>query len=336
MIKFSILVPVYNVEEYIDECIQSVLNQTYKNYELILVDDGSKDLSGSICDRYAQNNDQIKVYHKSNNGLIHTRRYAIERASGDYYVTLDSDDKLETNALEIIAEAISRNNCDLVVYKWKRLIGDDVIEPSYHIEEGYVDDRRIIQKRILLDSNYNSLCLKCAKASLFTHDDYSQYYHIQHSEDLLQSLELLKKCQSAEFIDKSLYIYRLRMSSIVNEVPKIKNAIDFTVREKVIQFVAEERLFTEDDINELRDYYIGLFIDQIKAIGSSNASRREKIEAYHKIRGIAYYTDFISKGIRDGKGIALKNKLIYYMFKCRLDDLLLLTISTYRKQQRTK
>ena len=86
-IRFSILVPVYQVELYIEECIQSVLKQTYQNWELILVDDGSKDKGGVVCDRYAEQYDNILVYHKENRGLIHTRRYGIERARGDYYIS---------------------------------------------------------------------------------------------------------------------------------------------------------------------------------------------------------------------------------------------------------
>ena len=83
--RYSVLVPVYNVEQYLDECIQSILNQSLKDFEIILVDDGSTDLSGEICDNYA-GNEKITVIHKKNNGLISARRVALQKARGEYIV----------------------------------------------------------------------------------------------------------------------------------------------------------------------------------------------------------------------------------------------------------
>ena len=105
-LRFSVLVPVYNAEKYLEACIQSVLQQTYQNYELILVNDGSKDGSGAICDRYAQEYENIRVYHKENGGQLHARQCAIRNAHGDYYIFLDADDTLRRNALQTLAEKI--------------------------------------------------------------------------------------------------------------------------------------------------------------------------------------------------------------------------------------
>lgn len=328
-IKFSVLVPVYNVEDYIAECIQSVLQQTYANFELILVDDGSEDSSGLICDEYS-NNKKIKVYHKKNQGLIHTRRYAIEHASGDYYITLDSDDKMELNALEVLAETISKHNCDCVFFNRKRLLGNNIIEPIYHIKQGYVEDRRTIQKRVLIDFPYNSLCLKCAKASLFSKQDYSSYYYIQHGEDLLQSLELLRNCKTAEFIDNSLYIYRLRPNSIVNTKLSQDYCIDLTVRKETLKFVYEEGLFTQEDINEYRDKCIVYYIDQIIEVCSLRISIEKKKKYIQLLREDSYYKEFVSFGITDRKKIPIKKAIIFNLFKNKMDYLLIMMISSYK------
>ena len=334
MIKFSILVPVYNVEEYIEECIQSVIMQTYTNYELILVDDGSKDNSGIICDRYAEKSDKIKIYHKTNKGLIHTRRFAIEHASGDYYVTLDSDDKLELNTLEILAETISKHNCDCVFFNRKRMIGDSIIEPTYHIKQGYVTDRRTIQRRVLIDFPYNSLCLKCAKASMFSNLDYSSYYYIQHGEDLLQSLELLQNCSTAEFIDNSLYIYRLRTDSIVNTKISRDYCVDFTVRKEALNFIQKEGVFSQEDINEYRDKCIDYFIDKIIEVGSLYVSIEKKKEHLNTLRSDSYYTTFISSGITNRRRINRKKTMIFNLFRKRMDNILVLLISLYKRFHR--
>ena len=114
--QFSVILPIYNVEKYLAECIESVLSQSFKDYELILVDDGSKDGSGRICDEYAQKDSRIKVLHKENGGLSDARNYGTERASGDYIVYIDSDDYVVSTEFlsdlnEKIANKIGRASC---------------------------------------------------------------------------------------------------------------------------------------------------------------------------------------------------------------------------------
>lgn len=327
-IKFSVLVPVYNVMEYVEECIQSVLAQTYSNYELILVDDGSTDRSGIIIDQYSKQYPQIKTYHKSNKGLIHTRRYAIDRAVGDYYVMLDSDDMIEKKCLEILYLTIKRHNCDCVFYNRKRLIEGKYIGAEKHIEEEYLSNRSSIIRKALIDIPYNSFCLKCAKSSMYSRIDYSQYYHISKGEDALQSLELLSNCNTAEFIDDELYIYRMRMGSICNPIDQTDYEIDLTVREKCLQFIVDQNCFTEDDMNKYRDRYIKFYIDQIILAGSLRMTVQKKKEAYKELRSKKYYTDFLSKGLT-GKNEVGTKIIIWFLFKHKLDTLLIMIISAY-------
>ena len=103
---FSIIIPVYNVEKYLNECVDSVLNQKNVDYEIILVDDGSTDNSGQICDEYVKNHSNISVIHKQNGGASDARNIGIEEAEGDYILFIDSDDKIEKNSLSKINEVI--------------------------------------------------------------------------------------------------------------------------------------------------------------------------------------------------------------------------------------
>lgn len=327
-IKFSILVPVYNVMDYIDECIQSVLTQTYTNYELILVDDGSTDRSGVIIDQYSDKYPQIKAYHKENKGQFHTRRYAIEHASGDYYVMLDSDDMLEKECLETLYKTIIRHYCDCVFYNRKKLKNDKTEHTTYHIKEEYIADRNSIIRKALIDVPYNSVCLKCVKSTIYKNKDYTQYYHIRKGEDALQSLELLSNCNTAEFIDDELYIYRIRSGSICNPIDQTDYEVDLTVRKLCLQFIQEQNCFTEEDMNKYRDRYIDFYINQIILVGSIRMSVQKKINAYKQLREDDYYTDFLSKGITDKKKIGYKI-LIWYLFKYKCDHLLIKTISIY-------
>ena len=117
---FSVLIPVYNTSKYLDECINSVLSQTEKDFEIVLLNDGSTDNSGDICDSYAEKYpDFIRVIHKENEGLMMTRRRGFKEAKGDYFICLDSDDYLrDNNALLKIKKMIVEKGCDLVVYNY--------------------------------------------------------------------------------------------------------------------------------------------------------------------------------------------------------------------------
>lgn len=121
--KVSIIVPVYNVEKYIDECVQSLIGQTYKNLEIILVDDASPDNCGAICDAYAKQDGRIVVIHKSNGGAASARNAGIDVATGDYICFVDSDDIIHADYVQILLETVKSSNADIAVcdfYYWMR------------------------------------------------------------------------------------------------------------------------------------------------------------------------------------------------------------------------
>lgn len=113
--KISVIIPVYNVEKYIEKCVKSILNQTLKNYELILVDDGSTDNSGKICDKLACENNNINVYHKTNGGLSDARNYGVNKSSGKYITFIDSDDYVRCDYLELLYNAMEKKAADISV-----------------------------------------------------------------------------------------------------------------------------------------------------------------------------------------------------------------------------
>lgn len=135
MKKFSVIIPVYNVKEYLEECLKSVLNQTYQDFEIIIVDDGSNDGSEYICDKY--NGENIKVLHKKNEGPLLARIDAINLATGEFCIFLDSDDTLELNCLEVINSLlINYNDLDMIIYNlfiWDSYNNRKVIrKPLFH------------------------------------------------------------------------------------------------------------------------------------------------------------------------------------------------------------
>ena len=133
-VLFSIITPVYKVEKYLDECVKSVLNQTFTEFELILIDDGSTDNCPAMCDNYVENDARVKVIHKKNEGVSIARRIGVETAVGDYLIFVDSDDYLFPDALHKIKNAIAEYTPDIVAYS----LLDPIRRKSYiRSEKGY-------------------------------------------------------------------------------------------------------------------------------------------------------------------------------------------------------
>lgn len=113
--QISVIIPIYNVEKYLSDCVESVLKQTYTDLEIILVDDGSQDASGQICDDYAKQDSRVQVIHKKNGGLSSARNAGIDQATGQYFFFLDSDDWIAENALELLYKEIKSTGSDLAL-----------------------------------------------------------------------------------------------------------------------------------------------------------------------------------------------------------------------------
>lgn len=126
MKKISIIIPVYNAELYLKRCLDSIQHQTYENFEIILIDDGSTDSSGIICDQYALNDSRFKVYHQTNKGVTRTREIGITKASGDYILWVDADDWVNETLVEKVIQVITTHNPDIVVYGDQYFLQDHV------------------------------------------------------------------------------------------------------------------------------------------------------------------------------------------------------------------
>ena len=221
--KFSILVPVYNVEKYLEQCVESLLNQTYKGeYEIILVDDGSTDSSGLICDEYQKNNpDKIKVVHKKNEGLVSARQVGIETASGEYSLFVDSDDFVEINLLETVNDCIERNdNTDMVIYSFRYYSNGKTTERKNTLSTDETlfikDNKKELYEALISTTFITSLWTKALKTEILKNDptDYSLYYDKNMAEDWFRSIYLLTASEKIIYINEPLYNYRTNDTGI--------------------------------------------------------------------------------------------------------------------------
>lgn len=135
-VRFSVIVPVYGVEKYISRCIDSIIAQDFTDFELIIVDDGSKDTSPEICDRYAANDSRVRVIHKENGGLVSARKAGMAQAHGDYIINVDGDDWIEQGYLRTASEIINEYSPDIVTFAINYVRGDDVTVDPEPIDEG--------------------------------------------------------------------------------------------------------------------------------------------------------------------------------------------------------
>ncbi len=214
----SIIIPVYNVEAYLRECIDSVINQTYKNFEIILVDDGSTDSSGKICDEYVEKDDRITVIHQKNSGPSKTRNTGLENANGKYIYFLDSDDYVESNALELLINTAESNDADLVFFD-ARSFSDDgaeikqgyVVKGTYEPKSGY----EVLTKLHNNKEYHCSVVLLFIKRQLLIDNKVSFLESAYCSEDMLFTYKIFCSAKKAAHCTHTLYHRRYRSSSIV-------------------------------------------------------------------------------------------------------------------------
>lgn len=209
----SIIIPVYNLENYIENCIKSILAQSYKNFEIICVDDGSSDASAEILKKYAEADDRVKYYYQMNAGVSAARNYGIEKASGEYIMFVDGDDYLHFQAVELFLKEITSSDCDLVCAREKYTANTD--EKMQTLQDCKT---RNISVEEMFDSRVNRCIGKSVWGKIFKAEIARQSSFpigISNGEDAYYIITLLGKGVTARYIDAELYYYLNRPNSTV-------------------------------------------------------------------------------------------------------------------------
>lgn len=238
-ILVSIIVPIYNVEKYLSQCISSILEQTYRNIEIILVDDGSSDSSGSICNDFANKDKRIIVVHKENGGVSSARQVGIQLSSGDYILMIDGDDWIDKDTVDVFISQLQKNpRLDCILFTYLKEYPDNSYEK--HIFQGNRDFlsgdsfQTNIYRHLFGLTNTElshpesleylvSCCLKLYRAELCKNGLFVSTEEVGSGEDGIFNVYALQSCRSAVYIDKPLYHYRHNSNSITsNYRPKLK------------------------------------------------------------------------------------------------------------------
>lgn len=261
----SVIVPIYNVAPYLEECIESIINQTYSNLEIILVDDGSTDSSGTICDKYAAMDKRIVVMHKENGGLVTARKAALAVAKGKYVSFVDGDDYIEPDFCEVLYNEIREKDIDFVQCTGieEGGIGGAVFLPRYVEDQCVVFDRKEVIHRFFrcyfrhedyISVNiWNKLFVReFIKENYASVPDFQQF-----GEDFLCICECLLHCRSFASIDKRLYHYRIREDSLSRDLSEkqLAKICDVTILLK-IKLLEQDCYFPEVE-SFLNEWFLG-------------------------------------------------------------------------------
>lgn len=284
MPKISVIVPVYNTEKYLPRCIDSILAQTFTDFELLLINDGSTDSSGTICDEYAKKYSRIRVIHKQNGGVISARKEGVYYATGNYIYFIDSDDTIELDAIESIAKEINENT-DIIL--------------SENRENLVLNKKEYVQGLLTRNIRWSN-CGNLYKRELF--DKYtfltSRYFNV--GEDFLTSLRIAKKI-TGKVITRDIHKYNYRIYSdsamggykrtleyeekIIHEVNNIVNGQNINVLEGLFHYntMMLEGLISLGLLNNFEKEWIKNIVNDSKNVSTSFRQKITILATRHRL-----------------------------------------------------
>lgn len=264
--KISVIVPIYNVEKYLPKCIESILNQSYNNLEIILVDDGSPDKCGEICDKYAEKDDRIKVIHKQNGGLSDARNVGFKTAVGDYISFIDSDDYLDVDMYSVMTETMKKYGCDIAECAVVSMFGDEKKYPKTADTEVLQGKDALIK---YLKTDGNDIPRTAVWSKLFKKDIINDltFPKGQIHEDYLFTVTSIFRAKKMAIIHKGLY-YHLYTNphSITNAVFSVKDLYRVEQLKNIKEFLHSNG--SEEHYGyALANYYRGIVTYYNKCVG---------------------------------------------------------------------
>lgn len=285
--KISVVIPVYKVEKYLDECLESVVNQTYKNLEIILVDDGSPDNCPKMCDEWARKDDRIKVIHKENGGLSDARNAGVKVSTGKYLSFIDSDDYVEKNLYEVAIEKLKDNNAQIFVFGRSYLYGNNKESNSNKKIELIMNSEEALDKMNIFQYYDVAAWDKIYKRDLFENIEFPKG---KLCEDWYTTYKVIDKADKVVFNSTPLYVYRQRSNSITHSnVAKINREPLYASKE-VLEFIKEKHPnIVQNAISKYVVSCIGVYNNYLYYTKDTDKEKKEILEIVKN-----YYKEAIS------------------------------------------
>lgn len=318
MPKLSIIVPVYKVEQYIHKCVDSILNQTFTDFELILVDDGSPDNCGKICDEYAKKDERVRVIHKDNGGLSDARNFGLKEAKGEYVSFIDSDDWVDSDLYGDVLSYADKNELDVVCFDVYEVKGEK-IKYRNRFNENKVFTGKDALYKILTDEIDNSACDKVYKRALW---DGVEFPVGRSFEDVATTYKVFHKSELIGYYKKAYYYYVKREGSIVatsfNAVKRYDYFVGYKDRYEFAQMYCKKAI----EICKMFAVRAGLstITADVATYGNLDKSRKEQLK------------NFLNQ-IGEVKYLNCKNKILLWGARnCQLINTMYGTISMWSKK----
>ena len=278
--KISVIIPVYNTEKYLRKTINSVLNQTLKDIEIILVDDKTPDKSGKICDEFAKMNKNIRVIHKEiNEGLGMARNTGLQKANGEYIAFLDSDDTIDLEFYEKLYNSAQKYNSDIAMGEIKFLVGNKKVENNNLNKEKYEGDEiiNIILQRYFGNSKEN--ITPSATRSIYKRELINKYKikfcseREFRSEDLIFQIDIIPKCKTISYDKNAIYFYNNEnMSSLTRKYDKTRFEKDKLLAKEVDKKLKEINLY-----EKMKEGSTWIFIGNVRACIKQEKNNNKEI-----------------------------------------------------------
>ena len=321
----SIIIPVYNSKPHLKECIYSVLEQSYKEFEILLIDDGSTDGSGEVCDELARKHNKIRVFHNANKGVSFSRNYGIEKSAGEYLLFIDSDDYIDS---EFVKKLISPfPQADISVCRFYVDYGDSqkkyietnlekLVRNPLDLSLLFVDEKYLNSSSIMTDCVFGSVCRCAFKKDAIIKNAICFNDNIVLGEDLLFLCRYLINVNKAILIDEYLYFYRKNQNSAVS-----KNATGYVRDFDIINYpLLKEKIAIINKINNnlaLIDYLnmkftIAFAVNELKLRDKKSSKKLKYFFKEHK------EVTFKMCRIKTIYKFTFKRKILMFFLKCRL------------------
>lgn len=299
-IRFSIIMPVYNTKNYLEDSISSVLKQSYDNWELIIVDDGSNDGSSFLLEELAKryDDDRLKVFYKKNRGPSAARNFGISQAVGEFIVFLDSDDMIENNLLKNVNESIGRSSIDLVMFPYQRIDNNgrkisEVLSEEIYSQKGKLLSGDYLLK-LLLAEKIKNYAWQFAVRLRVIQDNNIKFPDGLLFEDIATTYKFLLGSQTVSIINDAHYLYRNNSNSIVNTKLTGKSIRDYTYASKCVYDELKK-----DNTPLIEEYYLHRVYENYRRIARRNLQNqfpdefnvlKQEIKKHFSLRNIKTFS----------------------------------------------
>ena len=330
-VKVSIILPVYNMEKYLRRCLDSIINQTFKDFEVIIINDGSSDNSEKICTEYALGDKRIKVITIQNGGLSNARNLGIDKSKGEYIIFCDSDDWIEKDAIEILVNGIELKNCDMAISGYKmdfvfeefKSISIKCKNKLYESIDEFMKEYSFFRSNYLFGFAWN----KIFRASIIRENKIFFEKNV-FCEDLYFIFKFIPKCKRINSINAELYHYMHQSNDTLSKKKKDEFKVMNDIYDRTKSFLIESKSY-EYNKQYLNSTYVESMIAYITNIVVNNNN------IYSNMKDI-YLESRLNNAFKDFKTENTFYKIMFFMLKNKLTTSMIIFVKSYKMVKRVK